>query len=203
MPSAVLVGADPENLGFVDLAWSAPGADGGSPISSFALEVSVNIGSTWDPVALLPSTALTYSHFCGLPAVSCIYRISAGNAVGLSAPSVPSETVITQAPPDAPGAPVALPLGDEPDPDGLIDVSWGAPGADGGSPVAGYQVQVSKDGGTSWHEAATVDAFTTNIAVACGASIVTCVYRVAAVNAVGRVAAVGGERPDRRTHRAR
>jgi arylsulfatase A-like enzyme len=184
-PAAMLVGTDPANLGFAALHWTAPSSDGGSPVSSYALEVSSDAGSSWSPVILLPSAVTGYSHFCGLPAATCTYRISAGNAVGLSMPSNASAPITTQGVPAAPGAPTATPAGPEPDHDGLIDIVWTAPDEDGGAPVTGYQLQHSKDDGGSWQSAADVDADTTSYAVACGTAVVRCAYRVVAVNGVG------------------
>jgi arylsulfatase A-like enzyme len=184
-PAAALAEADPDNVGFVDLAWAHPGSDGGSTISSFALEVSTDGGSSWTPLLFVPGDVTTYGHFCGVPAVGCSYRVSAGNAVGFSAPSPASETVVTQDVPAAPDAPIATPLGAEPDPDGLIEIAWSPPIGNGGAPVSGYGVQVSRDGGGTWHDATTTNADTTTVDVTCGPTIVTCTYQVIAVNAVG------------------
>ncbi len=122
-PYVLLVGADPANLGFVDLQWTPPSRPtAGSPVSSYALEVSTDGGSSWAPVTLLPGDVTTYGHFCGLPAITCTYRVSAANAVGLSLPSPREQPVTTQACPRRPTLPPPRPPDPEPDQDGLIDV---------------------------------------------------------------------------------
>ena len=67
-----------------------------------------------------------------------------------------------------------------------IDLSWTAPGSDGGSSITGYKIEISSDGGANWsvHVATTGNPATTysHIGLAAGT---TRHYRVSAINANG------------------
>ncbi len=67
-----------------------------------------------------------------------------------------------------------------------INLSWTAPGDDGGSPIIGYKIEVSPDGAADWTDlvASTGDANTTyeHIRLPVGT---TRYYRVSAINSVG------------------
>ena len=72
----------------IDLAWTAPGYDGGAPITGYKVEISADAGSTWG--VLVPSTGSTsssYSHTGLDPGSTRHYRISAINAAGTGLPS--------------------------------------------------------------------------------------------------------------------
>ena len=71
-----------------------------------------------------------------------------------------------------------------------IDLSWTAPGSNGGSSITGYRIEISSDGGANWtvHVATTGNPATTysHIGLAAGT---TRHYRVSAINANGAGAA--------------
>ena len=72
----------------IDLAWAAPGSDGGSAITGYRIEVSGDGGLSWsDLVADTRSGAITYSHTRLAPQTTRHYRVSAINSAGISSPS--------------------------------------------------------------------------------------------------------------------
>lgn len=77
---------------------------------------------------------------------------------------------------------------------GSVDVSWAAPADDGGSPVTGYRVQRSADGGLTWTTVVADTGSTASSATAPGPDGADVRYRVAALNAVG----LGAGRSNRR-----
>ena len=81
----------------IDLSWSAPAIDGGSAITGYRIEVSINGSTGWIDLEDDTGTADTsYSHIGLAPGSTRHYRVSAINAVGTSEPS---EIVSDTAPP--------------------------------------------------------------------------------------------------------
>lgn len=119
--------------GFITLTWSAPGSDGGSPIT----EYKVYRGLSHTTMSLWSSTNDTsFTDLNVEEGVNYTYAVSAVNSVGesersstvsassfsvLSAPSVPQDLMASVN-------------------DGNVLLNWTAPAADGGSPVTGYNV---------------------------------------------------------------
>ncbi|MYK65109.1 MAG: fibronectin type III domain-containing protein [Gemmatimonadetes bacterium] len=165
----------------IDLAWAAPDFDGGSAITGYRIEYSEDGGASWtDLVANTESTATGYSHTGLRPATSCQYRVSAINVIGVGGPSG-SATATTDA--ILPARPTNLAA--TPKAPTRIDLSWSAPGYDGGAPVIGYKVEVSEDGGI-WSDlqTSTGSALTSysHSGLTPGS---TRYYRVSAINSVG------------------
>jgi hypothetical protein len=72
----------------INLSWNAPSSNGGSPITGYKIERSVDGGSTWSVLAgNTGSTATTYSDSGLVSGVTYTYRVYAMNSVGTSAPS--------------------------------------------------------------------------------------------------------------------
>ena len=122
----------------VDVAWTAPD-DNGEPISGYDVTLTPSTGAA--STVSVPSSALSTS-FSGLTrGVSYTATVVAKNAGGSSAASEASAAVSVPAvAPEAPAAPTASAAGTT-----SVNVSWTAP-ADGGSPITGYTVTVSKGG---------------------------------------------------------
>ncbi len=70
----------------VNLSWSAPLDDGGSPIIGYRIEMSEDTGVTWEMVAEV--TTIAYRHAFPPSGPTRFYRILARNAVGLGVPSM-------------------------------------------------------------------------------------------------------------------
>ena len=139
-----VVGTSGTAGGSVNLSWTAPANDGGSPITGYEIQKSPATGSpVWTSAGSVGNA--TSTTVTGLTQnASYIFRVQAVNAVGNGAWSDPSAAV------QATGRPAA--------PSGLsvsgvaattVDLSWTAPN-DGGSPLLRYAVRASTDGGTTW-----------------------------------------------------
>ena len=66
-----------------------------------------------------------------------------------------------------------------------INLSWTAPGDDGGSPIIGYKIEVSPDGNANWTELVATGNTTTTYAHSGLAAGTTRHYRVSAINSAG------------------
>ncbi len=166
----------------INLSWTAPVDDGGAAISGYQIEGSADAGETWaDLVTDTENAATTYTH-TGLQSGSTHhYRIRAINSVGAGDPSnvAHATTVILVS---APGVPVNVEA--QTDGQDAINLSWSAPLEDGGSPVTGYQVEVSEDAGAIWQKLAE-DVTATSYRHAQLPPGSTRHYRILARNAVG------------------
>ena len=72
----------------INLSWTAPGDDGGSPITGYKIEVSPDGNATWTGlVANTGNTTTTYAHIGLAVGTTRHYRVSAINSVGAGDPS--------------------------------------------------------------------------------------------------------------------
>ena len=141
----------------IDLSWTAPAFDGGARITGYRIEVSENGGGTWtDLTANTHSANTTYSHTGLDPATTRYYRVSAVNSVGTGDPSSIASATTDATVPDAPTNLMAT--ASEPT---RIDLTWTAPGYDGGAAITGYRIEVSEDGVVWANLAATITSATT------------------------------------------
>ncbi len=130
----------------INLSWKAPTNRGGVPITGYQIEVSPNGTDTWTNVTPAHTgTGRTYSHTGLTAGTTRHYRVYARNSKGLSA-AASNVANATTAAATAPGAPPNLLVF----PTGFHDVrlTWGRPPSD--SPITGYKVEWSTDGGTNW-----------------------------------------------------
>ncbi|MGV8965609.1 MAG: fibronectin type III domain-containing protein [Cellulomonas sp.] len=135
------LGATPGN-GVVSLAWTAPADVGGTPITGYQIEKSLD-GSTWTVAVADTGSTATSRSITGLANGTLVtFRVSAINAVGTGAAGDPAAAT----PRTVPGAPTDLSLVPA---DGAATASWQAPTDDGGNAVTAYRVQTSTDG-TTW-----------------------------------------------------
>ena len=167
----------------INLTWNAPASDGGSPITGYRIEVSLDGGSNWtDRVANTTGTNTSYAHTGLAGGDTRHYRVSAINDTGTGPTSnIDGATTGTTTVPGAPRSLSATASGTN-----WINLNWTAPASDGGSPITGYRIEVSLDGGSNWtdHLADTDSASTTyaHTGLAVGD---TRHYRVSAINANG------------------
>jgi fibronectin type 3 domain-containing protein len=117
----------------VSLTWSAPGSNGGSPISGY----KVYRRTSTDPEAHIASVSSTSFTDSGLTnGTTYFYRISAVNAVGEGAKSAEaSATPAASMPPSAPRSLTAVTAKSK----GTV-LSWSAPSSNGGSAITGYRI---------------------------------------------------------------
>ena len=72
----------------INLRWSAPGNDGGSPITGYMIERSIDNGTSWSILVSNTGSIETAFNDTGLAAnTTYTYRVSAINSVGTSLPS--------------------------------------------------------------------------------------------------------------------
>ena len=128
------------------LDWEKPEADGGSEIFGYLIEVSENGGVSWSDLVANTGTADTrYRHRDLRPGTTRHYRVGAINDVGVGDRSNVAFATTLSREPDAPTNLAATAIGAT-----RIALSWSAPAFDGGSPIAGYKIERSEDGGVSW-----------------------------------------------------
>jgi hypothetical protein len=177
-PTNVVATLDSTNPSNVDVEWTAPNS-GGSAITSYSIEVTTDAGANWSPAGSVGGSTTSANVSCGVPVVTCQYRVAATNAVGTGPASDPSNAVVT---PDFPGAPtnVVAALGAEPD---EIDLSWTAPLDDGGSPIVSYLIEYTNNGGATWTPWGSLAS--TSGTLCCFAPSTTFQFRVYAETLVG------------------
>src|SRR2546425_5528966 len=136
---------------------------------------------TWSTVVSNSgSTATTYTD-AGLAAgTSYTYKVSAFNAVGVSSPSSnTSATTLAVLPSPPTGFTTTVASSSQ------INLSWTAPN-NGGSPITGYKIERSADGGSTWATLiANTGSVTTTYSDTGLAHTTTYTYRVSAINSVG------------------
>ena len=130
--------------GSVNLSWTAPANDGGSPITGYEIQKSPATGSpVWTSAGTVGN--VTSTTVTGLTQnASYIFQVRAVNAVGSGAWSASSAAVQATGVPGAATGVVGSNATST-----SIDVSWTAPN-DGGSPIMQYAVRRSSDGGVTW-----------------------------------------------------
>ncbi|MDE2804222.1 MAG: fibronectin type III domain-containing protein [Gemmatimonadota bacterium] len=157
------------------LNWARPTADGGSAITGYRIEVSVN-GGAWD---FLASTAahVTSFHDSGFSAGTVRrYRVGAVNTNGVGAWA--EATTLGAGPPSAPQGLTATAVGS------VVHLNWGPPFSMGGSPITIYEIHVSVNSG-AWNLVGSTTAGVTAYRDATATAGGVRRYRVRAWNASG------------------
>jgi fibro-slime domain-containing protein/RHS repeat-associated protein len=115
--------------GIATVTWTAPAADGGSPVTGYIVQPLPD-GA---PVAV--GAATTTATLSGLDnGTSYAFLVRATNAVGLGPDSAPSAAVLPSSAPEAPSVVVASAGERE------ATVYWTAPPSNGGSALSGYRI---------------------------------------------------------------
>jgi hypothetical protein len=162
--------------GQVALTWTAPVAKGGSPITGYLVEKSLD-GNTWMVVTSNTGSSLTSYNVTGLANGTTTYlRVSAINGAGNGLPTG-AVTVTPLTTSSAPLSLVATPGNTQ------VALAWAAPLDNGGSAITGYTIQVSSNSGATWSTMANVVGTTyTATGLTNGTSYA---FRVLAVNGGG------------------
>lgn len=126
----------------VDLTWTTPTDDGGTPIVGYRVRQSTD-GVTWTTVIPNTRSVATSATLARTDLTSLYWQVAAINAAGLS-PYVTTEGAVgaSSVPPGPPAEVQLTPSA------GALEASWSAPDLDGGRPITGYRVQRSSDGVT-------------------------------------------------------
>jgi hypothetical protein len=166
----------------INLSWTAPADNGGSPITGYKIERSTDAGSTWSTVVpSTASTATTYSDTGLAHSTTYTYRVSAINVVGPSLPSSVSSATTLNIISQPPTGLVATAASSS-----QINLSWTAPADNGGSPITGYKIERSTDAGSTWSTSTPNTGNTATTYSDTGlVQGTTYTYRVSAINAIG------------------
>jgi titin len=153
------VTATAEKTGGIDVRWTTPNFNGGSPITGYVVEYATE-NDDYVPIVGGAVTG-TLVNVAGLTkGVEYTFRVAAKNIAGQGAYSAESPDAIATAR-TVPGAPTATASSTR---DGDIELEWKfvAPVTDGGSEITQYDVEWAKVGTSSWSGAA-YDLRTTRI----------------------------------------
>ena len=134
-------------IGFNKLVvkWVGPVSDGGSAITNYPLDYSSNNGASWTRFDR-PASSQTSCVVTGLTnGTAYVIRVSAGNAVGYSAASVPSLPVVPAI--TVPDQATALVVTKH---NAGLNVNWNAPLDNGGSAITQYVVKYQWVGSSTW-----------------------------------------------------
>lgn len=167
----------------INLAWTAPSDNGGSAITGYQIERSTDSGSTWNTiVSNTGSVSTTYSDSGLVSSTTYSYRVSAINSIGTSMPSnVASATTGTQMFPPQPPTNLSATATSS----SQINLSWNAPGNDGGSQIIGYKIERSTIGGAWSTIVSNTGSTSTTYADNGLLPLMTYSYRVSAINGIG------------------
>lgn len=152
--------------------WRKPYDDGGSPITGYVIEKQ--IAGVWTKLAETGADISSITVTRDLPGTVVALRAIAVNSVGLSAASSTYSYKIPALQATAPRNVTVTPNGSS-----AVKVSWQAPENLGGSDLRQYQVQISRDNGTTW-SAYYAAPTASSLAVSAPAKGLTNKYRVVA-----------------------
>jgi len=174
-----VVGGD----GQLVLSWTAPTTDGGSAVTGYRIEwtSAQTVGMISGMVLALP-TSTTYTLTGLANGGSYSVTVAAVNAegAGTATTAVQGTPYAPPVPPDPPGGLGGVLV------EGLLVLSWSAPGLTGGATVTGYRIEQRITGGDMWSVVIdnTGSGFTTyNVLGLTGGT--TYDFQVSAINAAG------------------
>ncbi|WP_459645790.1 fibronectin type III domain-containing protein [Kineococcus sp. NUM-3379] len=182
-PGAPVLGAVTAGDTTATVTWSAPGSDGGAPVSGYTVHVFEG-GATAPTRTVGVAAPTTRATVTGLVnGTPYAFEVLARNSAGEGLPSPRSATVV---PATVPGAPIVsgVTAGNA-----SAGVTWNAPATDGGSAVTGYQVRAYAAGASTPARTLDVPATSTSGTVTGLVNGTTYTVEVVARNAVGTGAA--------------
>jgi FtsP/CotA-like multicopper oxidase with cupredoxin domain len=131
-PSPPLAVTAAAGVGSATVTWTAPAANGGSPVQSYDATASGVGGQTCHT-----TTALTCNVTGLTPGTTYTFTVTATNVNGTSGPSAPSNAIVPPTVPDPPTSVTAV------GGNGKAYLAWVAPLNNGGSAITGYTATVS------------------------------------------------------------
>lgn len=126
----------------INVAWSPPELNGGTPILYYILEHALDNTETteWSVLTQTQSPAeRTYSHLALSEGTTHYYRVKAKNAVGTSDPSTVATTTTWKLPSEPTGLLARAVTATQ------IDLEWSAPLFNGGTEITSYTLEVTRD----------------------------------------------------------
>src|SRR5581483_10076208 len=166
------VGATPGSASAA-VVWTAPGDDGGSPITSYTITVS----GTNAPAPIVTNSTATSRVVAGLTnGASYTFKVAATNAVGTGPDSPASAAVVPRTVPGAPTGVVAATANSS------AVVTWSVPADNGGAAITSYRITTTGPGAPG---PLTVAAPATGAAVGGLTNGASYTFTVAATNVAG------------------
>jgi len=164
----------------VDLTWTMPISNGGSTITDYIIERSIDGGASWTRFADGESivTAATVTGLAN--GTRYVFRVTAVTSYGPGTPSAASARVMPIRAATPPLNLVAT-AGD-----GQASLSWRVPTSNGGSAITDYVIQTSTNGGATWTDFVDSVSTTTTATVTRLTNGTSHVFRVAAKTGQGQ-----------------
>ena len=170
---------------YVALRWGAPTFDGGSVVTNYVIEYTIDDGVSWTTWSEPTGNGTNRTITGLLDGVPHKFRISARNAVATGPPSDVSDAY-TPLTPTAPGRPLnAVATANT----GQVGLDWDTPTSDGGAPISDYLIEYSSNAGSTW------TTYVDTVSTATIATIrtlpvgINVLFRVSAINSRGTGAA--------------
>lgn len=163
--------------GTATVTWTAPSFTGSSPLTNYVIGSSTNNGQTWNIWASVPASQTSYTG--SLPVGTYVFQVSAVNQTTTSPPSATSQSVTVTSVSSAPTNVAGVPGYES------VALSWSAPAQTGGTPITGYFIRYSTDGGGSWAQMPNTGSTATSFTVTGLTSQLGYIFEVAAINAAG------------------
>ena len=181
-PNTPSVTATSGSTASLDVSWTAPTNTGRPAITNYDLQYQVPGASSWtNGPRNVTNTSTSIPNLDS--DTSYEVQVRARNADGAVAWSE-SGTGRTTAPGGAPTGLTATASGKS-----QINLSWSAPASSGGSPITGYRIEVSTNGGSTWSDLVANTGNTnrnySHTGLAGSVTRITRHYRVAAINSTG------------------
>ena len=163
----------------VQIAWTVPAEDGGSPITGYRVEAEAN-GGPWTTAIADTGTTSTNATMTGLTnGTSYRFRVSAINSAGAGPASQASAPVTPRTTPGAPTGLNGTPGNTH------VTLTWTAPADTGGASITGYRIE-SKTGDGEWtQQIASTGSATTSANVTGLTNGTDYTFRVSAINSAG------------------
>ena len=170
---------------YVALRWGAPTSDGGSAVTNYVVEYTIDDGVSWTTWSEPTGNGTNRTITGLLDGVPHKFRISARNAIATGPPSDVSDAY-TPLTPTAPGRPLnAVATANT----GQVGLDWDTPTTDGGAPITDYLIEYSSNSGSTW------TTYVDTVSTATIATIrtlpvgISVIFRVSAINSRGTGAA--------------
>ncbi|KAK8788814.1 hypothetical protein V5799_021408 [Amblyomma americanum] len=145
----------------ITLSWQPPLDDGGSPLTKYIIEhcettrtVFIEVGTTQPDTPSFKDPDVTEGN-------EYLYRISAVNEYGTSAP-LTSEPVVARCPYDKPSAPEG-PLTTAKMTDTSLVLTWKEPLSDGGRPIIDYTIEKREASKKAWIKVGTTESLSMEV----------------------------------------
>jgi CotH protein/lamin tail-like protein/fibronectin type III domain protein len=181
-PGAPGIGTATAGSASATVTWTAPGSDGGSPLTGYQVRVLDSTGTQVG--ALQPAgagvTSLTVSGLTNGTAYR--FQVAATNSVGTGAYSATSNAVTPTGAVTAPGAPT---IGNVSPGNASATVRWTAPASTGGAAITGYQVRVVNAAGSQVGTLRSAGSGATSLVVTGLTNGTAYRFQVAATNSAG------------------